>query len=55
MLKRFFISFLGSFAGICVAGLILFFVFFMSILIIGSKNSGSKVAVEKSSVLRIDF
>lgn len=55
MLKRFFISFLGSLAGICVAGFILFVGFF-SILALSAKVGGDqKVDVKEGSVLHIEL
>ncbi len=56
MLKKFFISFLGSFAGICVAG-ILGFIFLISLMAVGAasgKGSG-KVSIKSGSVLKIDL
>ena len=57
MLKKFFISFLGSLAGICVAGGILIVAFFAIIgasMASGLEQKGA-VKIKKGSVLRIEL
>ncbi len=57
MLKKFFVSFLGSLAGICVAGGILIFAFFALVgaSVASSMEQKGAVKVKKGSVLRIEL